>query len=501
VPYLSDKEIACLLDLLEQYDASGTLKGQPRAIQEEAFRKRAGRQLLVALHEATLGKPFEEIVKDEYDAIMPHTAQSMYLTICVLNRMTTPVRAGLISRVHGITFERFEADFFKPLEHVVFARLGRRHYDYEYRARHPHVAELVFRQVLVDPGARFERYMTILSALNISYETDRTSFAQMINARKVMDLFSDHMLIDHVYDAALELAPEEGNVFLQRGIYEMRRSSGSLDRAAECFEAAHDRMPHSRFVQHSYAELELRRAEEAENKLVRETHLKKARALIAPLLKAAKDAYSFHTAFKIEKLRLSVLLSDASDAAEDETITDVIRNAESILSDGLQRFPSESYLHGAEAELAELLSDKGRAIKALEKAVAGGAASPYVVSRLAQVYRGAGDHDRARELLEREVERRPYERRLHYLLAQILLEQAADGILIESHLRKSYSDGDQSYEAQFWYARQLYINGKEADAQKRFQTFSDQRMSPEMRHDIRGPWRDGDKPRRFGGHV
>ena len=59
---LSHKEIEELVDLLGKHDSLGLLKPLSREQQIEAFVERADRQLLVALHEATRGKPFEEIV-------------------------------------------------------------------------------------------------------------------------------------------------------------------------------------------------------------------------------------------------------------------------------------------------------------------------------------------------------------------------------------------------------------------------------------------------------
>ncbi|TOG14120.1 hypothetical protein CGJ07_24745, partial [Vibrio parahaemolyticus] len=64
----------------------------------EEFKELHGRQLLVALHEATMGKPFEDIIHDEYKNIFPIEAKRIYLTICTMNRLRLPVRAGLISR-------------------------------------------------------------------------------------------------------------------------------------------------------------------------------------------------------------------------------------------------------------------------------------------------------------------------------------------------------------------------------------------------------------------
>ena len=500
LPYLSDREIGELIELLEAHDAIGTLKAVPRQDQERAFRKHAGRQLLVALHEATLGKPFEEIVKDEFDAIVPETAQSIYLTTCTLNRAGTPVRAGLISRVHGVTFERFKADFLAPLEHVVITQIGRRGYDYEYRCRHPHIAELVFRQVLADPDQRFDRIARILRSLNISFATDRRSFEQLITARTLMELFPEHLMIAQIYALAEERARDDGHVFLQHGIYEMRRPSGNLTRSAELFRAAHDLLPNNVIVTHSYAELELRLAEAASSDLVREKHLQKVRALIRPLLrKGARTAHAYHTAFKVEHFRLRSLLEKESSSGEALTIA--IRNAETALAEGLQRFPGDEYLLSGEASLAEILADSERVTRALEQAVEANVRNTHIVGSLAQTYRKTGQNEKARQLLERAIDAQPYDRRLNYLLGRLLLDISADGTVIESHLRKSFTEGDRNYEAQFWYARQLFLNGKEDDARARFEELKRQPMAPLSRRRVRGEWICGSEPLHFTGTI
>ena len=80
--YLSEKEIAVLVDLLEQHQCLGYLANASRQERMSAFVERAGRQLLVALHEATQGKPFVDILVDEYQQIQPQRAQTIYLSIC-----------------------------------------------------------------------------------------------------------------------------------------------------------------------------------------------------------------------------------------------------------------------------------------------------------------------------------------------------------------------------------------------------------------------------------
>ena len=169
VPYLEAAEINGLIDLLAQHHALGTLEQSSPDERFAAFDQRAGRQLLVALHEATLGRPFEDIIKDEYDNIVPLEAQDMYLSICVMNRLNIPVRAGLIARLHNIPFEYFRQHFFRPLEHVVQTSYDSLLHDYTYAARHSQIAEIAFQRVLVDVEQRLDKYLRCLKALNIDY--------------------------------------------------------------------------------------------------------------------------------------------------------------------------------------------------------------------------------------------------------------------------------------------------------------------------------------------
>ncbi|MCK6598724.1 MAG: SIR2 family protein [Bdellovibrionaceae bacterium] len=58
VKYLNDKEIIGLIDLLEKHNSLYTLKTASLTERINAFSEKAGRELLVALYEATSGKPF-----------------------------------------------------------------------------------------------------------------------------------------------------------------------------------------------------------------------------------------------------------------------------------------------------------------------------------------------------------------------------------------------------------------------------------------------------------
>ena len=146
---LSESEIGALVSLLEKHDCLGpNLRDRTHEERIKEFVNVADRRLLVALHEATRGIPLADILEDEFAKIQPDRAKQLYLTVCVLNRLRTPVRAGLISRVHDIPFEEFRNKLFAPLDHVVEVHSHRSGGDYVYRARHPEIAQIVFTRIL-----------------------------------------------------------------------------------------------------------------------------------------------------------------------------------------------------------------------------------------------------------------------------------------------------------------------------------------------------------------
>src|SRR5262249_25359167 len=203
-----------------------------------------------ALHEATLGKPFEDIVYEEYHRILPNEAQSLYLDVCTLNRLGVTVRAGLIARVSGINFPDFEKRLFKPLENIVHARLDKYSGDHVYAARHQHVAEMVFDRVLAEPEARFDQIVRIMAAMNLDFNSDRLAFSQLVRGHGISESLRSRALGRAFYDAALKVAPHEGFLLQQRAIFEMEEG-GDLSLAESLLTKARELEPHNKSIQHS----------------------------------------------------------------------------------------------------------------------------------------------------------------------------------------------------------------------------------------------------------
>ena len=85
VPTLSNQDIRGLLDTLERHHRLGQLTGFPREKQEKEFRNKCGRQLLVAMIEATSGERFEEKAARELDELQD-IQKLVYALLCVASR-------------------------------------------------------------------------------------------------------------------------------------------------------------------------------------------------------------------------------------------------------------------------------------------------------------------------------------------------------------------------------------------------------------------------------
>ncbi len=212
VRYLNQGEINRLLVLLETHNSLGSLQKLSFEDRVKRFVEIAERQLLVALHELTQGKPFVEIIVDEYQRIEPELARNLYLDICALHQFGAPVRAGLISRASGIKFDQFQKKFLQPLENVVHVIEDSPHRDVQYRSRHQHVAEIVFYQVVPSAEERYDLLARLLNSLNIGFSSDNETFSRLIMGRGIADVFQNIDLGRLFYDRVEAAVPN--NSFL-----------------------------------------------------------------------------------------------------------------------------------------------------------------------------------------------------------------------------------------------------------------------------------------------
>jgi SIR2-like domain len=140
VPPLTDSDIDGLIGVLEKYNRLGVLTGASMADRRKAFRDQAGRQLLVAMIQATSGENFERKVQDEY-VELERSQKYPYALVAVATSLRNWLSKDEILLAQGdsadevlLALERLTA------RHLILATRSVS----EYRCRHRVIADLVF---------------------------------------------------------------------------------------------------------------------------------------------------------------------------------------------------------------------------------------------------------------------------------------------------------------------------------------------------------------------
>lgn len=497
--YLNPKEIDLLISKLEHHNSLGFLKNKTTEERKIEFGERAGRVLLVALYEATGGKPFEEIILDEYNDIKTEQAKSLYLTVAILHRLGSEARAGLISRVHDISFNEFKMKLFRPLEFIVFAERNYFINDFVYLTRHQYIAQIIFETVLKTEQDRYDEYVRVLSCLDVDYKSDWNAFLSMTNAHQLIDTFKDPIKIRNLYDLAEKCCPDNPKLLQQRAIFEMNSPGGNLYKAEDYLIKAHNDLPEDCLISHSLAEVCIKKSEKSTNSIEKNQLLQRAKKLCEWIIRKHKDqSHAFHTLLKVNIIELQDLFVDP----DSHSIENRIKEIEKILLVARQQFPEQGFLIEIEAKFNEIIDNQPKAIELLELAFSINKASPYISLRYSKSLENQGNLPKAVETLKATLNLIPNDKDVNFRYAYLLSKSENPNYEEIIHFyRRSFTLGDSRFEAQFWYARALYITNDFKKAKEVFKELSFAKVSPELKNGPRGISIFNSNPQEFKGII
>lgn len=500
ISYLNSDEIDQLISKLERHNSLGYLENKTPEERKAELEGRAGRVLLVALHEATAGKPFEEIVFDEYNQLRSDQAKSLYLTVSILHRLGSEARAGLISRVHGINFNEFKEKLFNPLEFVVFSEKNYLIGDYVYKTRHPHIAEIVFETVLQDDQSRYDEYVRILTFLDIDFKSDQNAFLAMTNARKLIEIFRDPRHIRNLYEIAGERNLDNPKLLQQKAIFEMQSNSGSLSSAEKFLNKAFDMAPNDPLIFHSIAELCIKKAEAATNDVEKSKLLTTAHDLCNKIIKQRPNQsdHPYHTLLKIALMKLT----DVIEKNNPVSIEAKIKEMERLISISKQQTSDHEFLLEIEATFNKLIDNEPKSIELLKKAHNLNKATPFIALRYSKILERNGQIDDAKKVLKETLNLNPSDKDINFEFARLIQKSDPQNHKeIIHHYRRSFTKGDTRYEAQFWYARAQYVFNNINEAKEVFDELAYIRMSPDKKNKPRGLLKENDQFITFEGSL
>ena len=482
VANLSTREARELIELLERHHCLGLLADKTYDERVDAFMGRADRQILVALHELTQGKPFEEIVFAEHRNVHPEQARQLYLDIATMHQFGVNIRAGTISRISGIELEDYQKDFFYPLENIVRVETDTYSGDYCYRTRHSRVATLVFRQVCADDSAKAAQFIRLLEGMDVGYSSDRRALEEITKGRGLVENFSRPESVRLIFETAVKLAPTQAFLHQQWAIFELNHSHGSISDAEKHAADAHELDLKSKPILHTQAEIDRRRANEEPSLILRESLRRRVRARLAEL--PAHDRFTVSSRCKLLVDEVSDLVQELSDDAKPHEalfFAEKVRDAETSLVRAQQEFPDDSDIIQVEARLRSELDQQDRALRALERAWAAGPRGSGLAVRVARIYEARNRDGEAEKVLKEALVRHPDDKGAHHMLAlHYLRQENFDPNIVEQHLRSSFSVADHNFEERFVLAEFFFYRGQMKDAADLF-SFIDEKAPGSFR--------------------
>jgi SpoVK/Ycf46/Vps4 family AAA+-type ATPase len=258
IPNLENIDIEALLSALDAAGKLGRLKGMTPVERTAALRREAGRQLLVAMLQATSGKRFDDKICSEIRDLTS-SAAAIYGAVA----LASSIRTGLTRQEIMLAAGEATHDSVGLLQSMLDRRILIRRDDL-ILARHRLIAEHVVKHFKRE-GHLAETVRGVAFALSTSVSPDtRQSRPMSILIRLlnhdwlIENLHGQWEDIQGIYDHVERTLGWDPHYWLQRGSFEVER--GDL-RAAETFlESARSMAPHDYRVQTEWGYMQLRRA-------------------------------------------------------------------------------------------------------------------------------------------------------------------------------------------------------------------------------------------------
>lgn len=296
VPPLTDDDINNLITTLDRFNRLGILKGASATARYNAFADRCGRQLLVAMFEATTGERFEEKAGSEFDEL-EGVHKFVYSLLCIASSQRHYLtRDEVFLGCADVPGDPMEALQRLAARHVIVTVPPANHY----RARHRMIADVVFdrmqqQQQLLHPlknlvvaiASKFEVHSSARSDRLVRLLSRLTSHGFLLGLIRVGEA-------REIYEAVESLLADDYHFWLQRGSLEVE--SGDLRLAEHFLNQARSLSGGDYRVDTEYGYLLMRKAVESPADLDAEKWVNDGTQLLEGVIAArgARDYYPYH---------------------------------------------------------------------------------------------------------------------------------------------------------------------------------------------------------------
>jgi len=258
MPYLTNDDIDGLIDVLDEYNRLGFMKGLPRDKQRSHFQHQAGRQLLVAMIQATSGRRFDEKVIDELGEMGTDSAK-IYAFVAVAHSF----RFGLMKDELYIATGNVSNEILNATDRLINRRVLRLSSSGFIWARHRLLAEIIH-----DELQKAGQLKGVIEGLaHLAATKARPNMPTARRPRKMLQVLLSHDYLLRVvglevarnlYTSLESVLRWDYHYWLQRGSLEVE--VGDLNLAEQFLSQAKSIAGGDPMVQNEWAYLLLRRA-------------------------------------------------------------------------------------------------------------------------------------------------------------------------------------------------------------------------------------------------
>ena len=418
---LSDGECERLLYALESCNELNKLKDLDQDMRLAAIKRNYDRELLVAIREATEGKPFDAIISSEFYGINSDIAKNIYLFVCCFSQHGASCRDNVISRALGIDLVRLY-DITKNhtegiLKHTL---LNERSGDYVLNARHRIIASVIWESC-GDIALKQEYTYLALDCLNLCYSVDNQAFEAFYRSDRMVDSIRDFESRTKFFDKACRMDPD--NPYIHQHYSRMLLRAGHYELALSQIETAMSLRSDIRVLYHTKGLILQKMALMDENQdIARKMMRKSEQSFRTAILMSNTDEFGYQGLAELY-IDWAKYINDINEKS------DYITKAATIVEEGMYHVKNKDSMWVTSSRIQEYLDNEPDQISNLERALQFNPNSRIARLLLSRVYARRGHYDIAEQVLRPAVLEEPNDYRIHI-----------DYAIAALHNRKNYNE-------------------------------------------------------------
>lgn len=354
---LSRKEIESLIDVLDRNGMLGRLQGLTPDKRIYEFEVRAKKQILVAMKEATAGRGFGEIIKEDYDQISSKEARDLYLLTSLITSHGQSTPKTVLIGAFGLEPSHSLSLIRRDLRGLIVDVDGTGE---RFIARHEVIAEHIVSEV-ADPEHLKAVYVETLNRLSTLMSRSRDPKSRVYKLYKTMirheALFrrfgkDQAKQVREIYDSVKDQCTNDHHFWLQYSNFELtvRRTQLAETYINSAISILKESGRQDYYVDLTLAKITLNRAifeisAKPEAMHLRDECFQRLEEIISA--NGAQNPYPFHVfAFGI-KLWAQQRETDSSEQMK------LIKRARRVVDQGLRIHPKNHFLKQLEKDLRE----------------------------------------------------------------------------------------------------------------------------------------------------